>query len=780
MRLKGIILIVFALLSMASYAQITQTVRGQIIDQDSKTTLPGAHVVVLGTEPLKGTITDTEGNFRIDNVPVGRYDLKVSFLGYKEMIIPNIMVGSGKEIVSPIEMSESVIMMKAVEINGKKRKGDVINKMASASARSFTVEETERYAGSFNDPARMAMSYAGVMPNGEGGNDLVIRGNSPQGLLWQLEGIDIPNPNHFGGEGATGGPISILNSTTLANSDFFTGAFPSEYGNAFSGVFDIRLRNGNNEKREYTIQAGLMGLDVAAEGPFSAGSQGSYLLNYRYSTLSLLKTLGIKVVGDAVPEFQDLTFKVNVPTRKAGVFSIFGIGGLSKISFDKRTEEDVQFSYADVKRDMAAFGISNRYPFNKKTYLLSVVSAAGTRNSYDEYAKYNNIDFDLVDRDRFRGYNLSARTTLNHKFNAKHFLKTGIYYKNIRYDLLSKMWDDRQEGLIEEIRDKGDSYVGQSFASWRYRITDKLTLNSGLHAMYFGLNEHYSVEPRVGIKWQFTPAQSISAGYGKHSKMESLSTYLANTENEQGLPVQYNKYLDFVKAHHYVLGYDNRITEDLNLKLELYYQDLYNVPIDASDTGVYSMLNQYSWFTRRDLVNKGDGYNYGLELTLEKYFSNSYYFLVTGSLFDSKYKAGDGKWRNTAFNSRYVFNILGGKEFRLGKVEKHRTLAISTKASWAGGHWYTPVHLEESRKRKYTVLDESEYLTLQAKDFVRIDLQVSVRRERPKSTHVIEMDIQNVTNAQNPAGMYYNIMEDKVDEWYSTGIIPTLSYRIEF
>lgn len=759
---------------------LTQTIRGVIIDKDNKHTIPGAHVLVVASQPVLGAVSDADGNFIIAEVPVGRQTLRCSFLGYEDVNISNLLVSSGKEVVLKIEMREKFVSMKEVEIKAQRQKGEVVNKMATVSARSFTVEETGRFAGSFNDPARMAMSFAGVAPNNTGSNELIIRGNSPQGLLWQLEGVDIPNPNHFSTEAGTGGPISILNNTTLANSDFFTGAFPAEYGNAFSGVFDLHMRNGNSNKHEYTLQVGAMGVEAAAEGPFKAGKNSSYLFNYRYSTLAMIEALGIKIVGDAVPKFQDLNFKLHFPTKKAGVFSVFGIGGMSNIHIEESTTEEVVYSKADSKDVMGAFGVSNMYPLSENTYLHSVVSLSGLGNTWDEHVNYNSDNFYLRDRDRFYHYDISVRTTLNHKFNARHFIKTGIYYKNLRYDLFSQYWDERFGGLTTELDDEGSSYSIRYFTSYRFRITEDLTFTGGVHVMYFGLNGDLSIEPRAGIKWQFHPLQSLSFGYGRHSRMESLSTYLAYTDNPDGIAVQMNKDLDFMKARHFVLGYDNHLTENLYLKAELYYQQLFDVPVDGSDTGVFSILNQFDWFTREALVNTGKGYNYGLELTLEKYFSDDYYFLLTGSLFESKYKAGDGQWRNTRYNNGYMLNALAGKEFRLGNPAGNRKLIISLKANYGGGYWYTPVDLEESRNRQHTVFDESQAFSIQTDDVLIMNLKIGVRRERAKSTHLIELDIQNVTNTQTLGGVFYNPQTDAVDKWTSVGIIPNLNYRIQF
>ena len=333
MKLALALCLALLFLSIGAYSQdYSQTIRGTVVDKQSQSPLPGASVVLLNSTSPIGVQTDIDGNFKLEKVPLGRQGIQVTFLGYNPATLANLTLTSGKEIVLTIELEEKVITTDEVVISAEKNKAEALNEMTTVSARAFTVEETSRYAGSFNDPSRMAMNYAGVANTNDSRNDIIIRGNSPLGLLWRLEGINIPNPNHFGALGTTGGPVSILNNNDLANSDFLTGAFPSEYGNATSGVFDLNMRSGNNEKREYVCQFGFNGLELGAEGPFSKKSKASYLANYRYSTLQILDALHINLGIGAIPQYQDFTFKLNFPGTKFGKFSVFGIGGLSHIT----------------------------------------------------------------------------------------------------------------------------------------------------------------------------------------------------------------------------------------------------------------------------------------------------------------------------------------------------------------------------------------------------------------------------------------------------------------
>jgi len=268
----------------------------------------------------------------------------------------------------------------------------------------------------------MATNFAGVRGANDATNDIVIRGNSPTGLLWRLEGVDIPNPNHFGNLGSTGGPVSMLNSNVLSNSDFMTGAFPSEYGNALSGVFDLRMRHGNNEKHEFLGQIGFNGVELGAEGPFSKKSGASYLINFRYSTLALFKLGGVDFgTGDATPEYTDLSFKVRIPTKKAGIFEIFGMGGMSSIEFiaseaDTSSNNFYTQGSLDVydKTKTGFIGFSHTYLFKNSSF-IKLTLAGSTQLNQDI------VDSVDVLQNPFDWYRQNFQ---DHRFQGSFFLQT--------------------------------------------------------------------------------------------------------------------------------------------------------------------------------------------------------------------------------------------------------------------------------------------------------------------------------------------------------------------
>ena len=756
---------------------LKQTIRGTVVDEDTKSPIVGANVVIENSDPFLGASTDLDGKFKLENVPVGRHNITVSYLSYENRSLPNILVGSGKEVVLNVELREAIVEMDVVTVAGSANKAAALNEMATVSARSFSVEETKRYAAGVSDPARMITAYAGVSGNGgDDQNAIIIRGNSPRGLLWRLEGVEIPNPNHFASEGASSGGISILSANTLAKSDFYTGAFPAEFGNALSGAFDIKLRNGNNEKREYTFQAGILGMEAALEGPFKKGKSPSYLISYRYSTLALFNKVGIHIVSeDDVTTYQDAAFKFNFPTQKAGTFALYGIGGLSE---DKFEPEDT-YNYKELA-DMGAVGLSHFYLLSDKTYLKSTLSLSGTRRGGEERETNPNYEYEYHD-EKNKAY-LRASTLLRTKFNVKHILESGITYTRMSYDFSEREIIPSNPSPFndyEYFNEKGNAGSLQAYGSWKYRITDKISLINGVHLLYFGLNKKVVIEPRSALKWQFTPRQSISAGFGMHSRIESLEYYLGRLVLPDGSSSQPNRELAFTKARHYVLSYDNLLGKNWYIKTETYYQQLYNVPVHHNENNIFSTLLLEDGYTIDSLVNEGTGTNYGLELTVQRFFNKGYYLLFTGSLYEATYKPLDGKKRNTPFGSNFGLNLLTGKEFTIGK-SKNNQIGINLRGTWGGNKRYVPINLEASRLLNHTVYDGDKAFEERLPNYWKIDFQVSYRRNRKKLTQEVRLDLLNIANRENVAGRYYNSQTQNIEDDLQTGLIPVLSYRIEF
>lgn len=788
---KTILSLLFLLTVQVSYSQnFFQSVGGRISDKDSKEPLPGATIVLEGSTPWKGTTSDSQGYFRLDRVPVGRQSIRVSFIGYKEVIIPEVIVTTGKEVILNVELSESLSQLNEVKVVANQYDKDKsVNSMATISARKLNMEDAGRYAGGFYDPSRMVSAFAGVSAvEGDGVNDIIIRGNSSRGLLWKLEGIEIPNPNHFtDGQGSTGGAVSIITSNMLSTSDFYTGAFPAEYGNATAGIMDLNLRTGNPAKREYGFQLGVIGTAFTLEGGFSPKSKASYLVNYRYSTFSYLSRMGLIDLGNnnVAPVFQDLTANFNFPTAKAGTFTLFTVGGKSSSGTEPEKEGPDRVTYDDQyfekeEHNMAVAGLKHFYLFRDRKTSVKTILAYTTQGD-----KWNNGDIDQQDERHSRYYSdisfpsLKASVTLNTKLNANHTLRTGVVASKLYYNMFDRDYDWEKQHLDTILNQDGNSMMFQSFIQWKYRLSERLEFNSGLHLLYLKLNNQAALEPRAGLRYSLDQKQSLSLGFGIHSRAEAISAYMALIPDSSGTPRPLNKNMGFTKSMHFVLGYDYAFAKDWRAKVETYYQHLYNIPVPADPNSLYSGVNFGYGIPELVVANHGIAYNYGAELTIEKFFTRNYYMLGTVSVFDSKYRANNQKWYNTVYNSRYVGNLLAGKDFKTGK-DKQNVFGLNSKIVLRGGFRISPIDEAASIRDQEVRFDETRMNEAKLPDFFRIDMGTYLRINKQKYAYILSLDVQNVTNRKNTIGYDFSGEENRVVNEEAMGLVPILNFRIEF
>lgn len=784
----------------AASTAIGQTIKGRVLDADSKYPITGAIVQVLGITPSLVAQTDEGGYFRLSKVPLGRHNLKVSLMGYSEFVMPNVLVTAGKEVVLEFKLEEKVTQKDAIEVvankgNERLNATEVKNEMSFVSSRGFNLEETMRYAGSRNDPSRMASNFAGVQANNDGRNDIIIRGNSPIGMLWRLDGIDIPNPSHFGATGATGGPVSILNNNVLAKSDFFTGAFPAELGNAYSGAFDLNMRQGNRDKHEFLGQIGFNGFELGAEGPLGKNKKSSFLANYRYSAIGLVANLGVNVgTGSAVPYYQDLTFKTSWDVGKAGRIEVFGLGGISSIKFAGDGKDTTNLytdpsQRTDYRTRLGVVGANYVHFLTPSTYGKLVLGATHSQSVADVDSMVKPAYTQAIDRfnDVSNVNRYTARYYLSHKFSSQATLSAGVMTDYIVVDFNATALaqgpiipGQPRETFYRKLRDtRGDMWLTQSYAQYQYKFTDQLVANAGLHSQNLSNTSQVTLEPRAGLRYSLDEKNSFSAAYGLHSQMQPLAAYYYRTRNAAGEDITTNLNLGFTQSHHYVVGYNRVLGNATKLRVEAYYQDIFNVPIEQ-DSSSYSMLNHGADFSDPEvanLVNKGRGQNWGVEVTLERTFSNGYYFLVTGSLYDSKYLASDGLWRNTAFNNRWLVNILGGYEL---KATEKLSFSLDLKLTTGGGRYFTPYDVARSQQLGYGVRNQDQVYASRFQDYFRLDVKLGARHNMGRLTQEFFVDIQNITNQQNPFVMTWNQNAQREVIIPQLGLSPNVNYRVTF
>lgn len=771
--------------------RLSQAVRGKVSDADSHLSLIGANIQLLDSTRFIGASTDSEGWFTLPNVPVGRRSFMVTYLGYQPLTIRDVLIITGKELVLEIELQESSTNLEEVIVTSNIDKLQPLNDMITVSGRQFRVEEASRYPGSFQDPARMCRSFAGVSYVSDLDNDLIIRGNAPTSLLWRLEGIEIPTPNHFSAIGNTGGAISMLNSSVLTTSDFLTSAFPAEYGNTISGVFDLKFRNGNNERHEYALSAGVLGLEASVEGPLGKGRDGSsYLANYRYSTLAVLEEINLNpVLDNGIPRYQDLSFKFLWPTARAGTFALFGLGAQNELGRAPALLADGRFDIPTASREAAQYGLlglKHAIQLSDEAYLQTIASISLNTYRYDFEYYQDSLEIDPTEvlfRERERHAESAVRLSMqyNQKFNARNAIRAGLIASYQIFDLFYRFNNERTglEGTF--LDDTGAATTLQAYAQWKCRWRDRWAVNAGAHFLYYSLNKSESLEPRLGLSYQFDERKSLRLGLGLHSYIGHVSSYLIHPPYEFG--AQPFRHRRLPKSLHAVLGYSVQLTPDWHIRPEIYYQHIFDVAVssDPSQTwvSVINILNNYDIFelSEAPIVNKGKGRNMGFEITMEKLFSKGFYGLATASIYDSRYYTADGRMFSTLFNGNYIFNLMGGREH---VINKNNIIGINLKFIYAGGNRYSLIDEAASRDRGFTVFYPEEVNSRKGPPYRRIDLLASYTVNTPKTTHRLSIDIQNLLNQANVLGYYFDASSNRVATEYQIQLLFDLRYKVVF
>lgn len=771
------------------------------MDNSSENPIQEAMVELLNVSPRNAGYSEESGEFRLECIPVGRQRILIKAEGYEDLVLSDINIIAGKEMVLIIKLDE---MVQTVEKNEKKEPKKVlmqndkmraINPMNIVGTRSFTVDEVRRYAGSLNDPARLVSTLASTFNTDDSQNYIISRGNAPFGIRYYVEGVSVDNPNHFQTLGNTGSPLPMINPNTLANSEFLTSAFPAEYGTSFSGIFDIHLRNGNNQKHEFTAQVGLLGLEASAEGPLKKGG-ASYLFNYRYSLFSLVQALNINIGTSALPQYQDLTLKFNIPTKKAGDFSFFVMGGYGTVAFYD-AERDTNDIFAERERDLYLYsgsvvaGLTHKKNINKKSYIHTTLAT--------NHVNYNSYRDSLVAGDTtkypyYRSHEIqtipSLSSFINSKINRQILFRTGFRASAHILDINDRYLD---RNLVDYFFN-GVLWDIQVFAEAQIRFNKYWVMNIGAMGEYMSMNKDTrALEPRFALVWQPNLRHRLGFGYGWHSKHVPLVTaYYQRYEPNEGLN-RSNRNLGFIRSHHTELSYNWQLSKEWRFKTELFGQYLTNIPIEQVASS-YSLIN-YGVFSIypavTNLTSSGVAYNYGLDATLEKFFSNGFYGHLAGTWFYSKYQASDLVWRSTGNDVRYILQLVGGKEFKIGR-EKINSINVDFKVQHRGGRPYIPINLSESNALGAEVLNNNLAYAVRARPYTRVDLKVGARINGRSSriSHYFYIDLINASDLvaglmgstyfQNDLLFKYDPVGQRVLKSTQFGLFPTFLYQVQF
>lgn len=766
-----------------SYAQeemATQSVRGTVVDNVTKEPLADISIELLNYIPLKTTRTNELGQFMIDKVPVGKHRLLVFSEEYEIIIVPeiNVLAGHESEVnVSLDKLSENIkeIVVKANKIR-KTTKDIPVNHMALTGIRSFTIEEVKRFPGSLEDPSRLIAKFAGVSKmHSETG--LVVRGHNAQSVLWRIEGLPISSPNHLFFNEASTGYLPIINIYLLRNSDFMHGIYPAEYGNAIGGVLDLGLRDGNYNKVEGSIKLALLGLEGFVEGPLNNKGTASFVAGGRYSWLSNLNGRIPGVLG-SFPVTNDFSFKATINVKKDKI-AVFGLGGFSSVKIDV-SELDSNSRSARYLNDVQRYktyvlaGVSYKKQLKSKGYIQTVLGSNYNREHmfiYDTTQTLENIDS--------RTLHTTLSSQLHYSINYKHQIRAGVIASHYYLDFKANNYNDNIE-----LRDfTGHTMNIQVHAQWLFNISRKLKLNLGVNGQYLLLNSSVGISPRFAFSWQLLASHKLSLGYGWNHQMQPWEVYLNRSQEVGTFGEMADVNLGFNKNHHISLAYDWAIMNNLRLKVEGYFQYMYNVPVkeDESNISLFNLGSSQNFLGMTNFNNSGVARSYGAELTLEKFFSEGYYTLLTATYFNVMYLDKWGAWRNTESNNQFTGDLLFGKEFKIGKKKNNRFF-IDVTYSFRMGSFYTPVDLSASQAANTQVLDWDNAYTLRHPHFHNVDLRLGlvVNQKKKSISHRLFFEVINLLNQKAIFRESYNPYTKSIGLHAYSGLVPNISYRLNF
>lgn len=750
--------------------EITGVVKGSVIDRATGSPLEGVNIRLEGLTST--TQSNQQGKFSFE-IPVGRYKITATSTGYTAYT-QEILVSAGKTLIINFSLDPSMEELQTVEVYSSPMSEEV------AGQRSLTIEKTFRIPANYLDPVRAITAYPGVVTANDQGNSIIVRGNSPNGLIWKLNGADIVNPNHLSNAGtfsdkpmANGGGVNIISAQIIDKTDFYTGQVPVAYGNTLSGVIDMTLREGNKEKMEYTAQASLLGLDVAAEGPLGKNETTSFLANYRYSTVGLLSAMGVDF-GDESIAFQDLAFHLNHRARKGMNLSVFGFWGDSRNDFDAKAsdewEQEKDQYTINYKSRTGAIGGNMTLPLGrgKLSAALAYSRTTQSRDSEISSEAYSSPAFVKVDDyDQVNGL-FSSRLDYFLQFTSNFSWTTGISANEVNNEVLAvKVRSYFTNQLQEEDILYGRNYgmLIQPYTSLKLNFSSKVSFDAGVRYVNYTYNATDAIEPRATLSVKPNERSFLTASYGLISQIQLAQMYAVNPN------------LDLTKSHHFDIAHTQMFSNDLELRTGLYYQSLFDVPI-ASRGYQFSALNFLEGLPPDSLVSGGTGTNYGVDATLEKQFFAKHYILIGASYYKSTYVPRDGLERNTRFDGNYTFSAVHGKEWT--KETKRRTIGVNTRVLYLGGMNQSRVWEGESVRVGETIYNDANPYSEKLGDYFRLDLRVSFRKNKPGYTRTFAIDIQNLTNQQNDAYQYYDRVQAKTLMKYHLGIIPLLVYRIDF
>ncbi|MBL4624324.1 MAG: TonB-dependent receptor [Flavobacteriales bacterium] len=757
-----------------------QRIYGEVLENFTEKPVPNVHITLLKrSESVLQTVTDSLGKFVFTEVEVGQYEISFSHLSYVPFTLPSVEVTASKPTVINSSLDFSYVQMKELEILPEKDKGTANNKMALLSSFSIDADDSRKLAGSLDDPARVVGLLPGVISyTGFSANFISIRGNSPRGFKYQMEGVELPNPTHFARIGSSGGTFTIFSMQIMGKSDFFSGAFPAEYGNATAGVLDVKFREGSTQEYSHMFKIGTLGIDIATEGPINKKKGSSYLVNYRYAVVGLARLIGYPTQ----PTYSDLSFNLNFPVSEKGSFNVFGLAGMSDraripVTDSTKWEQDLDRYQLNLGSKMATVGVNYKTLVGKSSVFSSTL-LAGVIDQFDnkDYL-LSDLSLQMKEINEYESVPITFAASLKHKFGKYHSNKTGasVNYSTHNWRAIKRNYFSNQLDTL--VFGSGNSMTIKAFTNSNFNLSEKWIVNIGIHSIYYNVNNDSKLEPRAAIQYQVNEKNKVSIAYGRHSQADHFATYLYRTKDPFGNVIYPNKDLKLITANHFIVGYKSNLFKNHRLSIEVYYQTLTDVPVEVG--GAFSTINLNELDDMRKLENEGTGINYGVDFGIERFSENGLYYIINSSFVRSFYTTGDNVIRSTEYDLGYTVKFLLGKEFEVGKG-KHNYFGWNTNFSVIGGQPYTPINIEESRLAQETILDERIAYSERDNPLVFLDLTVTYKTNKKKRSTLWSLQLKNIFSNGNAIYREYDSVLDEEVTIPSSSFFPNISYRLEF
>jgi len=742
-RLAAVLMALGVALPAGAAARGTRpgAIGGVVVSAISQRPLPGAALSVEGGGPA--TTADGEGRFLLTAVAEGTHRLLVTHQGFLPALVTGVVVAPGRETPLEVRLQDEVRIQENVSVSPSafEKPLELTN-----SATLMSYEEVRRAPGALADIGRMVQAMPGLGARDDQRNDIVARGGSPSENLTLVDGVEVPNLSHFGGQGASGGPITMLNSQLISDTRFLAGGFPSEYGNRLSSVLDVNLREGSRRKTQFEVDLGMAGAGVVLEGPL--GSKGSWLFSGRRSYIDLIAdAYGLT----SIPQYANYQAKASYETGTSGRLALISLGGWDSIGFayDASDTEDPNTITGESSGWRIVNGLSWRQLIGSKA--VATLAASHGTNRYDGEAFDQQRDGALVQRNRSTEQELTLRGDLSFS-TPGGALKLGASAKRFAADTqialpignenpFSTEPDARLDAV--DLDTTLDAWQPGGYVQAAQRLGRRLTLNVGTRLDRFAITDDSEWSPNAGLVLHVRGDLDLSASAGRYHQLPTLLFF-------QTWPG--NAVLQPIRADHLVAGIELRPAGDTRITVEAYEKRYERYPV-SQELPFITMADageQYEISTLvSQLASQGEGRSRGLELFAQKKIGGRLWGQISYALSKTEQRALDGAWRPGSFDLPHVLSVVAGTSLT-------RRLEMSGKFTYTSGRPTTPILMEESIEQNRLILDADRYNGERAPAYHRLDLRFDHRTSHRWGSMAAYVELDNVYNRTNVRTYYWN------------------------